>query len=177
MVSDSAVYFCDETTTQKAGHVARPSEVLEFGTATGFSVTCARSLAIASGENSALTPDSDPKLHLAPRFWPKIATRNLGGRPQILYRTNFHKCRCSHILKRSRVIFKPHKWTNCAKSEPQSLKARVQPTSSQNIQIQSWRYKKRKTFEECKTTLISKSKTHGYGKSLSSALKCMLSLN
>ena len=87
----------------------------------------APTLAIGGGENSALTPDSDPKLHLAPRFWPKIATRNLGARPQILYRTNFHKCRCSHILKRSRVIFKPHKWTNCAKSEPQcaqSLKAR-----------------------------------------------------
>ena len=102
---------------QKEGHVGRPSEVLEFGTDTGFSVTCAQTLAIAS-ENSALTPDSDPKLQLAPRFWPKIATRNLGVRPQILYRTNFHKCRCSHVLKRSRVIFQPHKWSNCAKSSP-----------------------------------------------------------
>ena len=61
MVSDSAVYFCDEATTQKAGHVAQPSEVLEFGTATGFSVTCALSC------NRQWW-----KFRLDPRFWPKI---------------------------------------------------------------------------------------------------------
>ena len=54
----------------------------------------ARSLAIP-GQNFPLTPDSDPKLHLAQDSDPKLPpSRNLCVRPRILYRTNFHKCRC-----------------------------------------------------------------------------------
>ena len=56
---------------QKEGHVAQPSEVLEFGTATGFSVTCARSC--NRRWKFRLDPRFWPKITPCPRFWPKIA--------------------------------------------------------------------------------------------------------
>ena len=62
---------------QKEGHVAQPSEVLVFGTATGFSVTCARSC--NRRPKFRLDPRFWPKITPCPRFWPKIATRAILG--------------------------------------------------------------------------------------------------
>ena len=57
---------------QKEGHIAQPREVLEFGTATGFLVTCARSC--NRRWKFPLDPRFWPKITYCPRFWPKIAT-------------------------------------------------------------------------------------------------------
>ena len=77
------------------GSRARPSEVLEFGTAAGFSVTCTRALLQSPAKISPW-----PQILTQNYTSPKILTqnchplRNLCVRPRILYRTNFHKCRC-----------------------------------------------------------------------------------